>query len=64
MSICPFSQTTNVFIPKDFSLSISTTESCDIGYTDVFVSAGNENFGTWYYQKKNDGEKVFLGSGQ
>jgi hypothetical protein len=62
--ICPFSQTTNVFIPQDYSLSISTSESCDKGYRDVFVSAGNGNFGTWYYRKKDFNERVFLGSGQ
>jgi hypothetical protein len=62
--ICPFSQTTNVFIPQDYSLSVSTTESCDKGYTDIFVSAGNGNFGTWYYQRKNFEERVLLGSGQ
>ena len=62
IEVCSFFIDTYVHQPKDYQLSISTTQVCE-GSQSTVVSAGNSIFGSWYYQKEGTVEKVFLGFG-
>ena len=53
---------TNVYKPKDFSISINNPVVCNSG-TDIIVAASPGVFGRWYYQKIGSVEKTFLGDG-
>ncbi|WP_373493841.1 hypothetical protein [Aquiflexum sp.] len=52
----------HVYLPKDFSIDISSSQVCNSG-TDITVSATQGVFGNWYYQKEGSIDKRFLGNG-
>ncbi|WP_373524614.1 hypothetical protein [Aquiflexum sp.] len=53
---------THVYIPRDFSIDISTSQVCNTG-TDITVSATQGVFGVWYFQKEGSNDKKLLGEG-
>lgn len=61
VEFCPFSLTTNVIDPSEFNVDISQEEACD-GFTEIFLDAGEGIFGTWFYSKKDEEERVLLSS--
>lgn len=62
LEVCPFEINTYVYKPKEFKLTISVPQVCE-GVQSTLVSAGNSVFGSWFFQKEGNDEKVFLGKG-
>lgn len=58
--VCPFSLTTRVSRPRDFNVSISSSEICN-GGSVITLTASNNAFGNWFFIKDGGNEKVFLG---
>ncbi|MFD2202127.1 hypothetical protein [Shivajiella indica] len=62
--ICPYSVSTNVRIPSDFTAQITnrpTGEVCE-GFNSINLTAGPGILGEWFFTK-DGGERVFLGEG-
>jgi hypothetical protein len=59
---CQQSIETNVYEPKDYSISISNREVCNTG-TNITVAASEGVFGKWYYQKAGSNTRRLLGDG-
>lgn len=60
--ICPFSVATNVRLPQDYNVTISSSSSC-LRWTPITLSAGSNINGTWYYQNLDNGLEQELGNG-
>jgi hypothetical protein len=60
--ICPFSINTNVRLPVDYSLTISSSSSCN-RWTPINLSAGTNITGTWFYTKDGSDVKTEIGVG-
>jgi len=60
--ICPFSVATNVRLPHDYNVTISSSTSC-LRWTPVTLSAGSNINGTWYYRNLDNGLEEVLGNG-
>jgi hypothetical protein len=59
---CQQSVETNVYDPKDYSISISNREVCNTG-TNITVAASHGVFGKWYFQKEGSEIRRLLGDG-
>ncbi len=60
--ICPFSVATNVKLPQDYNVNISSSSSC-LRWTPITLNAGSNINGTWYYRNLDNGLEEVLGNG-
>ncbi|UJP64323.1 gliding motility-associated C-terminal domain-containing protein [Mongoliitalea daihaiensis] len=61
--VCPFSVSTTVSRPRDYSINISANEVCQGGST-ITLSATNNAFGNWFFTKDGGTEETLLGEGR